>query len=480
MGGVTRSPPKDGPVHPSMPPPDPPPDKHHQNPQGLDQTSTPPANSSHPQDQPGPSGQHSQSTSSLIPPFPPVTFQPNINRYFSASNPAITDGISKYKRKMTSPTGPIGNSAKKNNTDQLIQLQNRYAPLANMDNPSNNSNTATPQQPKPAVLFIRNVPMSTVVALITTAIKNDNFKCTNLRRGAIVDVKLQLNTIDEFRAAVNALDSSSMNYYTYRMKTLRGLSVIIKGIEVTDDAKEMCEDIQFALEKKGFKVRQVINILNRNKVPQPLYKVELEPCETKLKPGEVHPIYSLRLLINRCISVEEPHKRFGPVQCTNCQEFDHTKGYCKLPPKCVVCGEGHSTEFCTKPKDDPTCRKCANCDQGHTANYRGCCVYVGLKKASAPTRRKPTQPSKPAPAAFAPKTTAVPAVLHTSYRNALEGPPPPPPHQTDPTTGASQTTEQLLQTMMSTMMQFMITFQSSMQEMMRNQNQLIELLQCRR
>lgn len=383
------------------------------------------------------------------------------------------------KRKM-SPIGP-GKSAKKVNSVGSIPLYNRYMPLSDNDKSTTDQNKATtPDTAKPAVLYIRNVPMSTVVALITTAIKHKNFKCTNLRRGAFIDVKLQCDTIDDYRTSINALDSSDIKYYTYRMKTLRGISVVIKGIEVSNNPIEMCEDIKMDLEKKGFMVRQVINILNREKIAQPLYKVELEPSVAKLNPGEVHPIYSLDLLINRRISIEEPHKRFGPVQCTNCQEFDHTKGYCNLQAKCVVCGEDHSTEFCTKPKDDPSCRRCANCNEGHTANYRGCRIYKALLKAMKNTssRQNPSPPSRTTPPA--PLIPSVPVTQHISYRNALTPPPPPNPNPTNQNNGPPQTTEQMLQMMMSSMMQFMTTFQSSMQEMMRNQTQLIELLQCRR
>jgi len=52
----------------------------------------------------------------------------------------------------------------------------------------------------------------------------------------------------------------------------------------------------------------VMNILNKNKEPQPMFKIELEPeCQT-LKKNEVHPIYKLQLLLHRRITVEEPHK----------------------------------------------------------------------------------------------------------------------------------------------------------------------------
>ena len=84
--------------------------------------------------------------------------------------------------------------------------------------------------------------------------------------------------------------------------------------------------------------------------------------------------------MHRKITVEEPHKRSGPVQCLNCQEYGHTKAYCRLPAVCVICGELHSTAHCNKSKSESQFKKCSNCGGNHTANYRGCPVYSIVKK----------------------------------------------------------------------------------------------------
>ncbi|XP_017469880.1 PREDICTED: mucin-21-like [Rhagoletis zephyria] len=79
------------------------------------------------------------------------------------------------------------------------------------------------------------------------------------------------------------------------------------------------------------------------------------------------------------ITVEEPHKRNGPVQSTNCQEFGHTRTYCTLCPVCVACGDRHTSASCKAIKADEAVKKCSNCGGNHTANYRGCPVYKDLK-----------------------------------------------------------------------------------------------------
>jgi len=86
------------------------------------------------------------------------------------------------------------------------------------------------------------------------------------------------------------LDEAGKGYYTYQLKSAKGLQVVIKGIESSVTSSE----IIVALKEKNFNAKTVINILNRNKEPQPLFKVELEPSSEKNNKNEVHPIYKLQ------------------------------------------------------------------------------------------------------------------------------------------------------------------------------------------
>ena len=81
-----------------------------------------------------------------------------------------------------------------------------------------------------------------------------------------------------------------------------------------------------------------------------MYRDELEPDSRKVKKNETHPIYSMKYLLHRRITVEEPHKRNGVVQCINCQEFGYTKTYYKLRSVCVACGDLHSSFQCEAAK----------------------------------------------------------------------------------------------------------------------------------
>ncbi|XP_046803799.1 jerky protein homolog-like [Lucilia cuprina] len=69
-----------------------------------------------------------------------------------------------------------------------------------------------------------------------------------------------------------------------------------------------------------------------------MFRVEITFNSSQLKKkGDTHPIYSLRYLLNRKITVEEPIKRRCPPQCLNCQVTDETGLFWKvLPDKTYV------------------------------------------------------------------------------------------------------------------------------------------------
>ena len=72
-----------------------------------------------------------------------------------------------------------------------------------------------------------------------------------------------------------------------------------------------------------------------------MFRVELELDTRKLKKSKTHSIYSMKYLLHHLITVEESHNRNGLVQGMNCQEFGHTKPYCKLRSVCVAYGDLH-------------------------------------------------------------------------------------------------------------------------------------------
>ena len=137
--------------------------------------------------------------------------------------------------------------------------------------------------------------------------------------------------------------------------------------------------IKSELESRLFEVRQVTNVLHKiNKHPLPLFFVDLEPTI------QSNDIYNLTSLIHTKIKVEEPYKSKTISQCTNCQDYGHTKSYCGYQARCVRCGALHSSSACPNPRD--AAPKCALCSGDHPSSYKGCSVFKDLQQRNKPKR----------------------------------------------------------------------------------------------
>lgn len=351
--------------------------------------------------------------------------------------------------------------------------QNRYSILSIDDDA--NEEPVSASRPKPPPIYLRERTSNVLTNKLSSLLGNDQYHVVTLRRGNVLETKIQTYNETAYKKLVQVFNSENRSYYTYQLKSSKGLVVVLKGIDSTVPSDEIKDELQ----KKGFEVKSIINIINKDKVPQPLFKIELTYESSIIKKkGETHPIYDLRYLCQRRIRVEEPIKRKGPPQCQNCQEFGHTKAYCKLPSVCVRCGDIHKSIECPHPKTDYNIKKCSNCGENHTANYRGCRVYVHMKNAAKATRKPTYANYRPSffPALNMDRASNdnvnLPQVLqnpqYMTYANVTrnnEAPTqlPPPPNSI----------EKLVETMNS----FMINMQNMMQNMMTNQNMLMQLMQ---
>lgn len=155
-----------------------------------------------------------------------------------------------------------------------------------------------------------------------------------------------------------------------------------------------------------------------------MFKVELAAESSQVLKGKSHPIYDLKYVLHRKVTIEEPYKRAGPVQCTNCQEFGHTRTYCKLTQVCVGCGGNHLIAACPNDRKNATLKKCSNCGGNHTANYRGCIVYREVAKKAKPIKhpQMPKLPAQPEPNYVNPNPIIPiqPPRQYHSYANAVK------------------------------------------------------------
>lgn len=377
----------------------------------------------------------------------------------------IQTGMDRYLKRTRSPqSSTSGQISKKHAPLQ----NNRFAILGSL---TEKKDSAPTKKIRPPPIFLREKSSNTLVNQLVKLLGSGNFHVTPIKRGNIHETKIQSYDENGYRSITKVLKDESKNFYTYQLKSSKGMQVVIKGIESSVDVNEIKE----ALIEKGFKAKTVMNIFNRNKIPQPMFKIELEPEPLKLKKNEVHPIYSMQYLLHRKISVDDVHKRNGPVQCSNCQEYGHTKTYCTLRTVCVVCGELHPSSQCTMNKNVE--KKCSNCAGNHTANYRGCPVFKDLKNKLKNKINK--LESAKIPGLIQNKSTSsyvdnkvsagisYASVIKNSGQTTIE-------QSREELTTAPKDVEAMIFNLTQCMTQFMSNMQSMLQSFMVSQNQLIQ------
>lgn len=239
---------------------------------------------------------------------------------------------------------------------------NRYAELdIEEDNEDNNEKTT----PKPPPIYIPNVQnINLMITKLSDIISSTEFSYKSLREG---QVRLMIKSVDSYRKIIKYLDTCNINFHTYQLKQERAYRVVIKGLHPTTPP----EDIKAELLSLGHSVRSVTNVRSRvSKEPLSMFYVDLDP-DPKNKS-----IYETNYINHAVVKIEPPLRTNDLVQCYRCQQFGHTKAYCKKPYRCVKCGLDHPTIECKKAIDTPP--RCVHCMLNHTANYKGCRVYQNL------------------------------------------------------------------------------------------------------
>lgn len=263
------------------------------------------------------------------------------------------------------------------NSDPTTSI-NYFASLA--ENDDNEEETVANQdmdnsEPKPPPIMIPCVDdIRAMVNKFSKIIKPDEFTYKSLSGG---NIRVMVKTIKSYRVLVKYLDDKGINFHTFQLKQERAYRVVVKNLHFSTPTVL----IQDAIEEKGHKVRNIVNIkssVSRN--PLPMFYIDLEPADNNME------IYKIKHLYNATVQIEAPIKKDDIVQCFRCQQYGHTKSYCRNHFKCVKCGLNHATAQCTKPANTPP--QCANCLKVHTANYKGCQTYQQIlqrKKLSRPS-----------------------------------------------------------------------------------------------
>lgn len=269
---------------------------------------------------------------------------------------------------------------KKNDESTNFISSNRFSPIAPAedDNMDAEVNVELKEPPPPPPIFITTpinyIDLCKNLKLIT---KNESFQCKSTTK----NIKINFQSTNSYRAAIKLFNENNLEYHTYQTHEEKSYRVVIRNLHHTIPTEYIKDDI----ESNGFLVKNVTNILKaQTKEPLPLFFVDLNPAPNN------QDIFTLKTICFTKVKIEVPHIKHDLVQCHRCQQYGHTKSYCHHQPKCVRCGENHSSNSCSKSKDLPA--KCALCGNNHPANYRGCTVHKDLQRLRK--KLKPTTNSR--------------------------------------------------------------------------------------
>lgn len=231
---------------------------------------------------------------------------------------------------------------------------------------------------KPPPIFVDKVSnIQPLIKLLNEQV-NDNYEIKVLRNEAI---KIQPKASEAYSKIVKELEARQTEFYTFKPKKDRSFKAILKNMHPSTETSEIVE----ALSKLGHEATNVWNIKQRvTKNPLPLFIVELKQKENNKL------IYDTKSLLHCKVSFVPPRPRRELPQCANCQQYGHTKSYCRRSPKCIKCAGDHNSADCTrKGRSDNV--KCVLCEGNHPANYKGCKVYKELQALKFPPvgRRAP-------------------------------------------------------------------------------------------
>lgn len=187
-------------------------------------------------------------------------------------------------------------------------------------------------------------------------------------------LKIQLQTSEDYRDLTNFYNEHKIEYHSFQDYKNKPLSVVLKNVPIslTND------EIKNELLTNNLPVISVTRLISRDKQP-------LSTCAVLLTPSEAaKDIFKVEFVCKAKIIVEIRRKPSSIPQCHRCQEFGHTKNYCKANYRCVKCSQNHCPGECKmRPSDRPTC---ANCGGDHPASYRGCPHHKQLMQKRANLR----------------------------------------------------------------------------------------------
>jgi hypothetical protein len=186
-------------------------------------------------------------------------------------------------------------------------------------------------------------------------------------------IKLFIDNDAAFNQLKKFLVDSNVEFFTHTLAEDQCIKIVLYGLpelDLEDLKKELHEQKLSPIDIKKLKIR------NMRYDHQCHYLLYFKKSD-KIKISTLREIKAIFRIIVRWEYYV--HKRHGPTQCSNCQDFSHGTQNCYLKPKCIRCSLDHKSSDCPlidkenpKAKTPDTVLKCANCSGRHVASYSLC------------------------------------------------------------------------------------------------------------
>lgn len=254
-----------------------------------------------------------------------------------------------------------------------VITQNRFQPLENIQTTTPASEPAEhalaqSQERCPPIVLHEAKQWNTVSNQLKAAkIAYSKAKAT------ATGINIYPSSVEDFRSTIRLLDTLKVQYHFFKLRSEKALKIVIRGLPISIDLKEIEEDLQ----EKEYKEFKLTRFTSKEGKPMPLVLVEIPKIYKNL--------YRETTICGLMVQLESQHKRASTGQCHRCQRYGHAQSGCRADYRCLKCAGGHSTHLCTKPASLPA--KCANCAGEHPSSFSGCPENPRMKRAQQESRQ---------------------------------------------------------------------------------------------
>lgn len=275
-----------------------------------------------------------------------------------------TDGFIKPKKTLRLP--------KKAEPFQ-IPTKNSMAPLDDMPDVSSNRLTTTHTTniniKKPPPIYIDITPSepnsSSMVKLFKQLNVSAAFRRYNEKQYIVYPTD-ELAT----RALQTHFTTQKIPFYTHAPRSIKKhKQYLILGLDINQPS---IQEIHEALSQ----VPDIINLRHMNKTDSEGKKQPIHPVVvTTLHTTTLEHFKNINSICYYRVRIVKYNPAQNIAQCTNCQQFGHSRNYCKRPPICVRCSGLHDISECDKTHSTI---KCAGCGGDHVSSFRQCPTRLQL------------------------------------------------------------------------------------------------------